>query len=120
MVSGAATASAVRSLLVTLNNLVDEMNTLVSLPKAGKMYEQLLEITYAWKKLCEETREDLEKANARIVEITAETKNLLREHIRSLQESAAGVKRHDENMKALKKEIDELRWEQTSNKVGGD
>ena len=69
---------------------------------------------------CEETKEDLEKANARIVEITAETRNLLREHTRSLQESAAGVKRHDENMKALKKEIDELRREQTSNKVGGD
>ena len=120
MVSGAATASAVRSLLVTLNNLVDEMNTLVSIPKADKTYEQLLEITYAWKKLCEETKEDLEKANARIVEITAETRNLLEEHIRSLQESAAGVKRHDENMKALKKEIDELRREQTSNKVGGD
>ena len=30
------------------------------------------------------------------------------------------MKRHDENMKALKKEIDELCWEQTSNKVGGD
>ena len=120
MVSGAATTSAVRSLLVTLNNLVDEMNALVSIPKADKTYEQLLEITYAWKKLCEETKEDLEKANARIVEITAETRNLLREHIRSLQESAAAVKRHDENMKALKKEIDELRREQTSNKVGGD
>ena len=69
---------------------------------------------------CEETKEDLEKANARIVEITAETRNLLEEHIRSLQESAAAVKRHDENMKALKEEIDELRREQTSNKVGGD
>ena len=68
---------------------------------------------------CEETKEDLEKANARIVEITAETRNLHREHIQSLQESAVGVKRHDENMKALK-EIDELRREQTSNKVGGD
>ena len=65
-------------------------------------------------------KEDLEKANARIVEITAETKNLLREHIRSLQESGAAVKRHGENMKALKKEIDELHLEQTSNKVGGD
>ena len=39
---------------------------------------------------------------------------------RLLQESAAGLKRHDENMKALKKEIDGLRREQTSNKVGGD
>jgi len=56
MVSGAATASAVWSLLVTLNNLVDEMNTLVSIPKADKTYEQPLEITYAWKKLCEEKR----------------------------------------------------------------
>ena len=116
----AATASAMRSLLVTLNNLVDEMNALVSIPKADKMYEQLLEITYAWKKLCLETEEDFEKANARIVEITNETRNLLGEHIRSLQETAAAVKRHDENMKALKKEIDKLRLEQTSNKVGGD
>ena len=96
------------------------MNALVSIPKADKTYEQLLEITYASKKLCQETIEDLEKANARIVEITAETKNLLREHIRSLQESAASVKRHDENMKALKEEIDELRREQTSKKVSGD
>ena len=120
MVSGAATTSAVRSLLVTLNNLVDEMNTLVSLPKADKTYEQLLEITYAWKKLCKETREDLDRANARIVEIMDEMKNLLREHIRSLQESAAAMKRHDENMKALKEEIDELRREQSNKKVGGD
>ena len=65
-------------------------------------------------------KEDLEKANARIVEITAETRNLLEEHTRSLQESDAAMKRHDENMKALKEEIDELRREQTSNKVGGD
>ena len=120
MVSGAATASAVRSLLVTLNNLVDEMNALVSIPKADKTYEQLLEITYAWKKLCEETKEDLEKANARIVEITAETRNFLEGHTRSFQESDAAMKRHDENMKALKEEIDELRREQTSKKVGGD
>ena len=120
MVSGAATATAVMSLLVTLNNLVDEMNALVSIPKADKTLKQLLEITYTWKKLCEETKEDLEKANARIVEITAETRNLLREHIRSLQESVAAAKRHDEDVKALKKEIDELRREQTSNKVGGD
>jgi len=96
------------------------MNALVSIPKADKTYEQLLEITYAWKKLCLETVEDLEKANVRIIEITDEMRNLLGEHIRSLQESATAVKRHDENMKALKKEIDELRREQTSNKVGGD
>ena len=120
MASGAAMASVVRSLFVTLNNLVDEMNALVSIPKAGKTYEQLLEITYAWKKLCLETEEDFEKANARIVEITNETRNLLREHIRSLQELAVAVKRHDENMKALKEEIDELRREKTNKKVGGD
>ena len=120
MVSGAATATAVMSLLVTLNNLVDEMNALVSIPKADKTYEQLLEITYAWKKLCQETMEDLRKANARIVEITAETRNLLEEHTQSFQESAAAVKRHDENMKALKEEIDELRREKTNKKVGGD
>ena len=46
MVSGAATASVVRSLLVILSNLVDEMNALVSIAKADKTYEQLLEITY--------------------------------------------------------------------------
>ena len=56
MVSGAATTAAVRSLLVTLNNLVDEMNTLVSLPKAEKTYEQLLEITYAWKSIARKQR----------------------------------------------------------------
>ena len=55
-----------------------------------------------------------------IVEITVVRSNLLEEHTRSLQKSAATVKRHDENMKALKEEIDELRREQTSNKVGGD
>ena len=120
MVSGAATASAVRSLLVTLNNLVDEMNALVSIAKADKTYEQLLEITYAWKKLCQETMEDLEKANARIVEITAETRNVLEEHIRSSQKLVAAVKRHDENMKALREEIDELRQEKTNKKVSGD
>ena len=120
MVSGAATASAVRSLLVILINPVDEMNALVSIPKAAKTYEQLLEITYAWKKLCQEIIEDLEKANARIVEITAETRNLLEEHTRSFQESAAAMKRHGENMKALKEEIDELRREKTNKKVGGD
>ena len=62
----------------------------------------------------------MKKANARIVEIKVEKNNLLEEHVRSLQESAAAVKRHDENMKALKEEIDELRREQTSKKVGGD
>jgi len=62
----------------------------------------------------------LEKANARIVEITAVRSNLLEEHTRALQELAADVKRRDVNMKALKEEIDELRREQTNKKVGGD
>ena len=65
-------------------------------------------------------KKDLEKANASIVEITAVRSNLLEEHTWSLQESVAAVKRHDENMKALKEEIDELRREQTNKKVGGD
>ena len=62
----------------------------------------------------------MEKANATIVEITAVRSNLLEEHTRSLQELAASVKRRDENMKALKEEIDELHWEKTNKKVGGD
>ena len=109
-----------QSVGATLINLVNGMNALVSLAKVDRTYKELLEVTYEWQQFYQETREDLEKVNARIVEITAETKNLLREHIRSLQESAAAVKRHDENMKALKKGIDELRREQTNKKVGGD
>ena len=109
-----------QSVGATLINLVNGMNALVSLAKVDRTYKELLEVTYEWQQFYQETREDLEKANATIVEITAVRSNLLEEHTRSLQESAAAVKRHDENMKALKKEIDELRREQTSNKVGGD
>ena len=104
----------------TLINLVNGMNALVSLAKVDRMYKELLEVTYEWQQFYQETREDLEKANATIVEITAVRSNLLEEHTRALQESAAAMKRHDENMKALKEEIDELRREQTNNKVGGD
>ena len=109
-----------QSVGATLINLVNGMNALVSIAKVDRTYKELLEVTYEWQQFYQETREDLEKANATIVEITAVRSNLLEEHTRSLQESAAAVKRHDENMKALKKEIDELRREQTSNKVGGD
>ena len=103
-----------------LINLVNGMNALVSLAKVDRTYKELLEVTYEWQQFYQETREDLEKANATIVEITAVRSNLLEEHTRSLQESAAAMKRHDENMKALKEEIDELRREQTNKKVGGD
>ena len=96
------------------------MNALVSIAKVDRTYKELLEVTYEWQQFYQETREDLEKANARIVEITIMRSNLLEEHTRSLQESTAAVKRHDENMKALKEEIDELCREQTSKKVGGD
>ena len=104
----------------TLINLVNGMNALVSIAKVDITYKELLEVTYEWQQFYQETREDLEKANATIVEITAVRSNLLEEHTRSLQESAAAVKRHDENMKALKEEIDELRREKTNKKVGGD
>ena len=109
-----------QSVGATLINLVNGMNALVSLAKVDRTYKELLEVTYEWQQFYQETREDLEKANATIVEITAVRSNLLEEHTRSLQESAAAVKRHDENMKALKEEIDELRREQTNKKVGGD
>ena len=109
-----------QSVGATLINLVNGMNALVSLAKVDRTYKELLEVTYEWQQFYQETREDLEKANATIVEITAVRSNLLEEHTRSLQESAAAVKRHDENMKALKEEIDELHREQTSKKVGGD
>ena len=109
-----------QSVGATLINLVNGMNALVSIAKVDRTYKELLEVTYEWQQFYQETREDLEKANATIVEITAVRSNLLEEHNRSLQESAAAVKRHDENMKALKEEIDELRREQTNKKVGGD
>ena len=64
--------------------------------------------------------EDLEKENARIVEITAARSNLLEKHTRSLEGLTSAVKRLEENTRALKEEIDELRREQTSKKVGGD
>ena len=104
----------------TLINLVNGMNALVSLAKVDRTYKELLEVTYEWQQFYQETREDLEKANATIVEITAVRSNLLEEHTRSLEESTSAVKRHEENMKALKEEIDELCREQTSKKVGGD
>ena len=109
-----------QSVGATLINLVNGMNALVSLAKVDRTYKELLEVTYEWQQFYQETREDLDKANATIVEITAVRSNLLEEHTRSLQESAAAMKRHDENMKALKEEIDELRREQTNKKVGGD
>ena len=92
----------------------------VSVVEANKTYDELVEIIHGWQELFEEAREDLKKANARIVEIKVEKNNLLEKHVRSLQESVAVAKRHDRDVKALKKEIDELRREQTSNKVGGD
>ena len=109
-----------QSVGATLINLVNGMNALVSIAKVDRTYKELLEVTYEWQQFYQETREDLEKANATIVEITAVRSNLLEEHTRSLQESAAAMKRHDENMKALKEEIDELRREKTNKKVGGD
>ena len=109
-----------QSVGATLINLVNGMNALVSIAKVDRTYKELLEVTYEWQQFYQETREDLEKANARIVEITSVRSNLLEEHTRSLQESAAAMKRHDENMKALKEEIDELRREKTNKKVGGD
>ena len=114
------TDTDLQSVGATLINLVNGMNALVSLAKVDRTYKELLEVTYEWQQFYQETREDLEKANATIVEITAVRSNLLEEHTRSLQESAAAMKRHDENMKALKEEIDELRREQTNKKVGGD
>ena len=109
-----------QSVGATLINLVNGMNALVSLAKVDRTYKELLEVTYEWQQFYQETREDLEKANATIVEITAVRSNLLEEHTRSLQESAAAVKRHDDNMNALKEEIDELRREKTNKEVGGD
>ena len=109
-----------QSVGATLINLVNGMNALVSIAKVDRTYKELLEVTYEWQQFYQERREDLEKANATIVEITAVRSNLLEEHTRLFQESAAAVKRHDENMKALKEEIDELRREKTNKKVGGD
>ena len=96
------------------------MVRVVSFAESNKTCDELVEIIHGWQGLFQEAREDLKKANARIIEITVEKNNLLEEHVRSLQESVAAVKRHDENMKVLKREIDELRGEQTSKKVGGD
>ena len=104
MVSGAATG----------------MVRVVSFTDANKTCDELVEIIHGWQGLFQEAREDLKKANARIVEIMVEKNNLLEKHVRSLQESVAAAKRHDEDVKALKKEIDELRREQTINKVVGD
>ena len=91
-----------QSVGATLINLVNGMNALVSIAKVDRTYKELLEVTYEWQQFYQETREDLEKANATIVEITAVRSNLLEEHTRSFQKSAAAVKRHDENMKALR------------------
>ena len=98
----------VSSLLTTLNNLLHQMNDLVSIPKVENTYEQLMEIIYGWQKLFEKTRSDLEKANATIVEIMVEKENLLKEHVRLLEESVAAAKQSGEYMKEL---IDELCWE---------
>ena len=84
------------------------MNALVSSPKVENTYEQLMEIIYRWQKLFEKTRSYLEKAHATIVEIMVEKENLLKEHVRLLEESVAAVKQHGEYMKEL---IDELRGE---------
>ena len=96
------------------------MNALVSLAKVDRTYKELLEVTYEWQQFYQEIREDLEKANATIVEITAVRSNLLEKHTRSLEGLTSAVKRLEENTKALKEEIDELRREQTNKKVGGD
>ena len=75
MVSGAATG----------------MVRVVSVAEANKTYDELVEIIHGWQELFQEAREDLKKANARIIEITVEKNNLLEEHVRSLQESVAAV-----------------------------
>ena len=98
----------VSSLLTTLNNLLHQMNALVSIPKVENTYEQLMEIIYGWQKLFEKTTADLEKANATIIEIMVEKENLLKEHVRLLEESGSTVKQRCEYMKEL---IDELRGE---------
>ena len=84
------------------------MNALVSIPKVENTYEQLMEIIYGWQKLFEITGPDLEKANATIVEIMVEKENLLKEHVRLLEESVVAIKQHGKYMKEL---IDELRGE---------
>ena len=104
----------------TLINLVNGMNALVSLAKVDRTYKELLEVTYEWQQFYQEIREDLDKANAKIVQITTVRSNLLKEHTLSLEESTSAVKQHEENMKALKEEIDELHREKTNRKVGGD
>ena len=96
------------------------MNALVLIAKVDRTYKELLEVTYEWKQFYQERREDLEKANATIVEITAVRSNLLEEDTRSFEGLTSAVKRLEENTNALKEEIDELRREQTSKKVGGD
>ena len=58
------------------------MNALVSIAKVNRMYKELLEVTYEWQQFYQERREDLEKANATIVEIKAVRINLLEEHTR--------------------------------------
>ena len=64
-----------QSVGATLINLVNGMNALVSITKVDRTYKELLEVTYEWQQFYQETREDLEKANARIVEITADKKS---------------------------------------------
>ena len=81
----------VSSLLTTLNNLLHQMNALVSSPKVENTYEQLMEIIYGWQKLFEKTRSDLEKADATIVEIMVEKEYLLKKHVRLLEESGAAL-----------------------------
>ena len=109
-----------QSVGATLINLVNGMNALVSIAKVDRTYKELLEVTYEWQQFYQERREDLEKANATIIEITAVRSNILEKHTRSLEGLTSAVKRLEENTKALKEEIDELRREKTNKKVGGD
>ena len=95
MVSGAATG----------------MVHVVSVAEDNKTCDELVEIIHGWQELFQEAREDLKKANARIVEIMVEKNNLLDEHVRLLEESVAAVKQHFEYMKVVEKKIDELHGE---------
>ena len=65
-----------QSVGATLINLVNGMNALVSIAKVDRTYKELLEVTYEWQQFYQEIREDLDKANAKIVQITAVGSNL--------------------------------------------
>ena len=79
------TDTDLQSVGATLINLVNGMNALVSIAKVDRTYKELLEVTYEWQQFYQERREDLEKANATIIEITAVRSNLLEKHTRSLE-----------------------------------